>query len=299
MKFFLNTSLADFPIRQAPRALLLCHGTFSSTQKAFANIIDGSSLNELHKIYGDNIFAWDHFTLSKKPDQNARDLLEKLKLLQHDEELKLDIICHSRGALVVRNLLENIDNQNALSDKRISINKVIFVAGACLGTQLAIPGNLNHIFRQLHILSWFFGASTNFRAILAVIKLFILGVQKLPGIEAMDPSGLEISNLNAYQEKRHIVANEYLYIRANYDCENAVWHYLEGLLDHDIFKDAGNDLVVPFEGAGSSRKYLQPPQSTELLDYGSELKAQTAVHHINFFDQCETRKSIVGFLKKK
>lgn len=199
-------------------ALLLCHGTFSSTKSAFKGILEDSEfLTSLYNKY-DDILAWDHYTLSKKPAENANELLNKLS---RQENVTLDIICHSRGAVVVRNLLENPRNKRKLSDHGITIGKVIFVAGACLGTQLASPRNTSGIFRRLNFLTWFFGNSIGSftRAFLIIVKLLTTGFQKIPGIEAMDPTGQEIAKLNSYTDT---LAKEYWYIRANYENKNCI-----------------------------------------------------------------------------
>lgn len=281
------------------KALLLCHGTFSSTKSAFKGILEDSEfLKSLYRSKYNDILAWDHYTLSKKPAENANELLERLGM---QENVTLDIICHSRGAVVVRNLLENPQNQRKLVDKGITINKVIFVAGACQGTQLANSRNTSGIFRRLNFLTWFFGNSVGSftRAFLIIIKLLTVGFQKIPGIEAMDPAGQEIAKLNSYANTS---AMEYWYIRANYENKNCITRYLERFLwDSGVFEGAANDLIVPFEGASPNKKYLKnccsKMQDEECLRHGTESEAQRRVHHINFFDQEDIRGHLKNLLQ--
>lgn len=51
--------------------------------------------------------------------------------------MAIDIICHSRGAGVVRFLVEQTSNRNQLKQKGITIGTVCFVAGAREGSPLA------------------------------------------------------------------------------------------------------------------------------------------------------------------
>ena len=61
------------------RSLLFIHGTFSNAAAAYriarSSPISSSSVAPL---YGDRIFAFDHFTVSRTPEENARMLLEGL-----------------------------------------------------------------------------------------------------------------------------------------------------------------------------------------------------------------------------
>ena len=74
--------------------LLFIHGTFSSTSGGFGSL-QSEVWKQLQKKYGDRIFGYDHYTLSKNPVENALDLVKKLPA-----NAKLHIVTHSRGGLV-------------------------------------------------------------------------------------------------------------------------------------------------------------------------------------------------------
>lgn len=287
----------DLQQMQGNRALLLCHGILSSTKDAFSGILkDTNFMAHLRQRYARNVLAWDHYTLSKTTSQNAADLLANLNNL-HDVEL--DIICHSRGAGVVRNFIENPSNQRQLAQQGIRINKIAFVAGACLGSQLAEAKNTNRLFRRLNMLFWCFGgAPAGFTSgILIVLKLLATVAQKMPGVEAMNPTGSEIATLNGYGQT---AAMEYHYIRANYDIRFLPAKLIEEILwDAGVFEGAANDLVVPYEGASASSKYLHGfpgMRDHDTLPFGTPTVSQGKVWHINFFDQDETKNKLISFL---
>ena len=79
---------ADKPI------LLFLHGTFSSTLGSFGGL-PKEVWSGLSKQYGDQIFGFDHRTLSQNPIQNALELVDKLP-----QNAKLHLVTHSRGGLI-------------------------------------------------------------------------------------------------------------------------------------------------------------------------------------------------------
>lgn len=78
--------------------LLLIHGTFSSTANGFAPLLtddrDGF-WNSLNDQFGEQIYAFDHRTLTESPIENARALCQSLPA-----GAQLHLITHSRGGLV-------------------------------------------------------------------------------------------------------------------------------------------------------------------------------------------------------
>jgi hypothetical protein len=283
------------------RVLLLCHGIFSSTKDAFSatpqepGILDDQEFLEcLHKNYGGNILAWDHYTLSKTTADNATDLLIRLNDLSNVE---LDIICHSRGAGVIRNFVENQGNQQQLVLQNVSIKEIIFVAGACLGSQLADSKNTNRLFRRLNMIYWFFGGTPAgfISGLLTVLKLLAIVAQKMPGVEAMNPTGKEIATLNLNTTTS---AHKYCYIRAHYDSSNLPAKIAQELLWDSIVFGKANDLVVPYDGASASNNYLSKFHlKTNALSFGTATYGQSVVSHTNFFVQAETKKELRTLLK--
>src|SRR5687768_5137893 len=84
------------------RSLLLLHGTFSNTAAAFAPLAKSGFIDGVKALYGDRIYGFDHFTISRTPAENAAALLEALP----EKTFTFDVITHSRGGLVLRTLVE-------------------------------------------------------------------------------------------------------------------------------------------------------------------------------------------------
>lgn len=134
------------------------------------------------------------------------------------------------------------------------------------------------------------------RAILNIIKLLAAIAQKMPGVQSMDPAGQQIADLNSYGQT---VATEYHYIRANYDFRFLPAKLLEEYLwDGGVFNGADNDLVVPYEGASPSSKYLHNFQQHMLpaLSYDPAGRPQSEVMHTNFFKQAATKVELDALL---
>lgn len=135
------------PTDQRPRVLLFVHGTFSSTRGGFASLAathDGRQLleNALHAY--DLVLGFDHRTLSEDPLENAEQLLAQLRTLQHGVDV--DVVTHSRGALVLRSLVEQL----LTSHDDLAVKNAVMVAGPNAGTSLASPGALVRPGRLVH-----------------------------------------------------------------------------------------------------------------------------------------------------
>ena len=60
------------------RSLLFIHGAFSNTAAAYRDLATSPFFDRVKDTYGDRIFGFDHFTISRTPEENARMLLEAL-----------------------------------------------------------------------------------------------------------------------------------------------------------------------------------------------------------------------------
>lgn len=274
------------------RALLFVHGIISSTTGAFGGIQEDMNFyKKLSDLYNGNLLAYDHWTLSKDIFENAQELSASLP-----QGISIDIVCHSRGAGVVRSLLEK--NIQKLKDKKIEVRKVVFVAGACEGSQLATGRALDNIFKTLNKFGVLLGKSsfTKF-VIVKALKLILGGLQEVPGTDSMDPEGKYITSL---KESKRTRAKQYNYFRANFDPGNShIAAIDQKIIDEAIFLKKGNDVVVPFEGAGISKNYLEGKVEKKLIkDYGSDENPQENIWHITFFDDKSMRNLLLETLSE-
>jgi hypothetical protein len=120
---------------QDDRVLLIIHGTFSKTESPVVGL--GKEFFEwAYKQYR-GVIGFDHWTLSKTPEDNARMLWDRL-----DPRLRsgrrLDIITHSRGGLVARAFVELLRHGAA-------VRRVVFVGTPNAGTNLANPENWGRV----------------------------------------------------------------------------------------------------------------------------------------------------------
>lgn len=273
------------------RVLLLVHGIFSKTEAAFSGL--AKSYKSLEKIYGDRIIAYDHFTLCKSTKENAADLLAQLP-----ENTMIDIVCHSRGAGVVRFLVEQASNRNQLKHKGITVGSVCFVAGACEGSPLATKEAADSLFKLIAQLMAFSGGQSApwLKAFGLLIRAAISGVQEFPGIKSMDPFGKDIVTLAGSVAT---AATRYCYIRANFDPNNLILRFGEGVIvDLTLFKKAANDVIVPWKGASVSTHYLPAfKNKVDVLGFDTTGAVQGEVWHINFFDQAAVRQQLLDTLR--
>src|SRR5688572_30116544 len=116
------------------RSLLFIHGTFSNAASAYRRLAESDFFERVRSTYADRMFAFDHFSLSRTLEDNARMLLEALP----EQATTFDVITHSRGGLVLRNLVERGTHFGELS-RRFKPGRVVLVASPNDGTPLATP----------------------------------------------------------------------------------------------------------------------------------------------------------------
>ena len=98
------------------------------------SLAQSSFFEDVAPLYGDRIFAFDHFSISRTPEENVEMLLSGLP----DKTFTFDVITHSRGGLVLRNLVERPAAFGA-SASRFTLGRAVLVAAPNEGTPLATP----------------------------------------------------------------------------------------------------------------------------------------------------------------
>jgi len=115
------------------RNLLLLHGTFSHTAAGFSDLARGGFFEALAPLYGGRVFGFDHFSVSRSPEENARMLAEALP---GERPFLFDAVAHSRGGLVLRTLLERPGEAGPRAS-RFACGRAVLAAVPNLGTPLA------------------------------------------------------------------------------------------------------------------------------------------------------------------
>ena len=59
-------------------ALIFLHGTFSNLAGSFAKLLTPAVFDQLRARYGDRIFGFEHFSVSRSPEENVQTLLKGL-----------------------------------------------------------------------------------------------------------------------------------------------------------------------------------------------------------------------------
>lgn len=130
------------------RVLLLVHGTFSCSEMYSSELNapgwreDGGHSIQNQALWRDwtqvgnpyaAVVAFDHPTLSVSPWLNALDLYRALMPMIGDGQVRLDVVSHSRGGLVVA---------WALKLAPLPVDRAVFVGSPLVGTSLAAPDRL-------------------------------------------------------------------------------------------------------------------------------------------------------------
>lgn len=283
------------------RSLLFIHGGLSDTQSTFAELgrafppVNLTIFQILRELYEDRIYGFDHFTISRTPEDNARMLLESLP----QRTTTFDVVTHGRGGLVLRHLVERSDLFPGLSE-RFALGRACLIASPNEGVPLSSHKHLTDYINWLaNILQCFPDNPLNMGAefvseALAVISRRIPG--ELPGLAGTDSDSPSIRGLN---DTSGPPPKAYSVLIANYEADKV-------LLKR--FKDAGidwisstpNDLATPTDGGSHIGSRGSPTISKELVGFfgrGGNLIQQRPVHHFNFFQEPSTIEFVIRFLK--
>ncbi|QJD93445.1 hypothetical protein HH213_27210 [Duganella dendranthematis] len=272
---------AELNAARGRKVLLLVHGVFSSTQGAFGDL----DLQPLLERYEGRVFGYDHWTIGRTPQQNAMNLLHRLPA---NAGWELDILCHSRGGLVVRSLLTDgmADIARARAGRIAKVGKVMFVAAANQGSPLASPDEIKHFLNVAALLASFSG-SMALDLVIGLARMVVsLGFAQ-PSVQALASDSALIGLLNRSNTLLTSASN--YYARANFDYGDSVLERAGSLLSN-VLIDSANDMVVPYDSV------LLPnaaPDTGHMLSFGSAEQKQTAVWHTDFFRQAATRDFVL------
>ncbi len=298
-----SLSAVNLPGGGSARILLLVHGTFSSTVGGFGSLTTDSGKDFLERALGayDAIIGFDHRTLSVDPLTNARDLLQKLSVPQAEGAV-VDVICHSRGGLVVRGLAEHLLPAANWSG---SINNIVFVGVPNAGTNFADAkrwSRLVDVYTNLLLTSAplendFLAKAIAGSAIKTVgilvkyLAAYAADDNGVPGLGAMRPNGDFIRKLNRKQPKQPEGEQPWLVISSDFHAAagQAKLRVIEGIVDELL--DKANDLVVD----SKSMAAIDAPLGAlvrETRDFGTN----SAIYHTNYFAKAEVVASIQSWL---
>ncbi|MEP6780529.1 MAG: alpha/beta hydrolase [Gemmatimonadaceae bacterium] len=276
----------------AGRSLFFVHGTFSSTHSAFAGL-ERSDIEALSNAYGGRVFAFDHFTLSHSPAQNVN---EMAKLLPTNIPIDADILCHSRGGLVAREMIERAA-AHGLNGK-LSIGKVVFVGVPNAGTILTSPSHMIDMIDRMTTAIDFLPdgpVAWILEGIITAVKVVGHGgLNSLAGLMSMIPNGDYLNTLGGATTDHAT----YLGIAADFDAKATAFDRLvliqaagNKIIDR-IFQDAQNDLVVPTAGVAGGKGTLFPIPALEMLTLDKTAK----VTHTTYFSNQAVRDQLHTWL---
>ncbi|MDB5752128.1 MAG: hypothetical protein JWP65_2549 [Ramlibacter sp.] len=281
----------DWAALQGGLALLLVHGTFSSAAGAFA-LLPSDTVEALGRLYGGRMFAFDHPSLHHSPADNVTQLLA---MLPPGTDLQVDVVTHSRGALVARQL---IGHQPAAA--RLRVRRAVFVGAPHRGTVLAdsdhgidMLDRYTNLFTDLPDDAFTLGAE----ALFALAKLAYHGaVRGLPGLSSMHPEDSSLDRLNGIAVQAaafHAIAADFKPVGSSLLARFG-WKVADALVD-GVFGE-GNDGVVPTAGGYELRRAAAgfPIGDAQRLVYTQA----DGMHHLNFFADPRTGQSLLGWLAR-
>jgi CHAT domain len=305
------------PTDRRSRVLLFVHGTFSSTRSGFASLAatdDGRKLLENALKAYDLVLGFDHRTLSEDPLENAEQLLAQLGSLPTQHGVDVDVVTHSRGALVLRSLVEQLlTSQNGLA-----VKSAVMVAGPNAGTSLASPehwSTLVDLYTNLGVsgcrilaLGGLTAASVStalresLQAVAILVKALVSEAadeHRVPGLGAMVPGGAFITAINEPPASGRIPSTAYYTVSSDFEV-----HGLAGpqelpvklirlVADGFVNQLMGdtNDLVVDVSSMTSI-----DPGVPNVVQQSLALGENSATYHSAYFVEPEVLRSIGGWL---
>jgi len=240
--------------RQSGPTLLLIHGTFSTPQAGFDGWVGTPAFDALSARYGGHVLALAHPSLSVSPSDNIDWMLQQLPDGAQTFGGPLDIVCHSRGGLVARELAARAAMGSA-AGVAPRVDRICQVGAPNLGTPLADASRwITFIDAYTSCLTRLPDTTTTIvlEGLLCLVKILGTGVARgLPGLAAMDPAGDWLQTLAG----QPCGAARWFTVGANYEPARSTAESFAHQLGEvakdaavDAFFAADNDMVVPTEG---------------------------------------------------
>jgi triacylglycerol esterase/lipase EstA (alpha/beta hydrolase family) len=275
------------------RVLLLVHGVFSSVEGGFGDLAGDAGMRQLLERYDGHVFGYNHWTIARTPQQNALDLLARIPA---DGEWQLDLLCHSRGGLVVRSLLAESEADAVLAQiasqrpgRIASIGKVVFVAAANHGSPLAEPEELQHFLNVAAMLASFSGGMA-LDVVIGLARVVVsLGFER-PSVKAMASGSALVAALN--RGGTLLDSASTWYARANFNYGESVLQQTGALINRVLMAAVDNDVVVPYDSV-----VLAAPADGHILNFGTPQRKQSEVWHTEFFRQPEMQSFLLRHLR--
>lgn len=314
------TRLAPGVATSSSPALLLIHGTMSSTSGSFIGLMQGNPLERLRKRYGDAIYGFEHRTLTESPLTNAVALLSGLPV-----GLTADVICYSRGGLVAELLVRALDGgisqpeidmfceqlgqdqaraqfselSRLAAEKRLTIRRMVRVAAPMRGTTL-LSGRLDRWATTVFDLTskaLKLSGRPDWAQGVALAKAFLLELTRqrsvpdvLPGLESMRPESPWAPLLNPARldaARREIDLPTFV-IAGDYQGQRVLSWIADRFSDR--FYGGGNDFVVNTVSmtGGAHRKG----------GVYRKLFRDGDTHHLNYFKRDVVQARILDALER-
>jgi hypothetical protein len=313
------------PNPQARGCLLLIHGTFSRSQSP-VNGLGRGFFDWAHRSYR-HVLAFDHWTLSKGPLDNAKALCKLLPRYLTEAQHPLDIVTHSRGGLVARALVQ-LPLQDGSDAERVAgaVKRVVFVGTPNFGTSLADPTNWSRaadlLINLVHVDALgLYGKLSGFLARLVVARAIEAGgdelLKQIPGLLAQSPAPGRSDLLARLRGAAVPGRVRFSAVSTNYEPRRDQAHLkfiakAAGDAAADEFFQGFNDLVVNSRNVWTdvtpgavplvSRENLlliTPPDSGFDVPGGpGPLASLYGVHHTNLFETEQTRRFLVDQLRR-
>lgn len=312
---FARTAVAQKALGDCKRLLLLVHGTFSSGEM-YAEQLDAAFLTAASQRYS-HVVAFDHPTLSVSPMLNALDLEHALLEAGLPLETPVDVVCHSRGGLVVGWWVRAT---------HFRVEHLVAVGAPLRGTSLASPYRIRYLLDYLANLSrllsdglqgaaafpsfasgflagagGLMGILGGFSGALAALPLADAGIALVPGLHGQS----RVSN-NAELDRLwvgtrppnhqpppvcYVVSSDFEVLKEAAwwnivaQLKQLPWVAADGLTDR-LFPGT-NDLVVDTDSMSG-----ELPVAERL-----QFQGQDAVHHCAYFRHPKTIKALQKWLK--
>lgn len=262
------------------RSLLVIHGFMGSIHGSFG--FSEATVRRLGAAYDDRMIAFDHPTMAVTPLRNAEDLLERLD----GHEMSLDILAHSRGGLVARELAR------LSQGSKIDVRSIVFVASPNAGTPLADPDRPSGLLDGVTNLAGNIPGTDGFALVVEMLADVVLhgALPVLGGLLAMQPGGDYLTELNRHPLPEHLVLRS---VAAEYE-PAATAGFLQAKYDDALdmyFGQLRNDRIVPTSSAYARCGSFQVRPGQRLV-----LDASRGVDHSSFWTDSRATRQLLTWL---